>query len=622
MDAMRHAPLRGARWLVLLLTTVPLGVLGRAPAPTAPPEVPAGSQVTRAELPPASGRAIVALRAYTDEGGADNPDGFDPRQARRPAPPVEGAGFFVTPLGHLITTWDLVNARTTPQRRSRAEQEDAEPEEEEQAAARPADGGRLRLEAVWPGGDGEPPRAFEAKVVASSEELNLALLVVDVRGEVPVVPFGDSDGPDGDERLTAVTLAPPRKGGVDRVPAPSARDRRTTPPLVLPPGIAIPAGRREQVPLAAPRMVATEPHLVRSGNGGPVLDPEGYAVGILHSRLAPAAGPALTIPINTVKDFLEANGLAGLFPARLTLGPPQAFEDKGLRLAVPMGMGDTWPGRTRWLSLPDGSGLGLRIDRVYSTASTADLASALLAGDFGGFPASRDESARLGRRGAHAGARATARRATSSRERATGTAYGVQRDVPWGVTYAVVAAGVERVVAHYTAPADLLAYNRGVLRRALESLEVDKLLQQQIGPPPLRIDFESVTIPASGSPSVRMPAGWVHEPVAEPQPGAGLPPPDVVLSSSPVFDYTMTLRYASWALPPGPPEVAAVAAAGERGRAHGAAFEYQDEVHGVAWVVRGEFSSEGGVLRLHELRVPADRVTHLARVFEEWLGAR
>ena len=409
---------------------------------------------------------------------------------------------------------------------------------------------------------------------------------------------------------------------MDRVPAPSARGRRTLPPLVLPPGIANPADQRERVAVAAPRMVATEPHLVRSGNGGPVLDPEGYAVGVLHSRVDPSAGPAHTIPINTVKDFLEVNGLAGLFPARLTLGPPQAFEAKGLRLAVPLGMGDTWPGRTRWLSPPDGSGLGLRIDRVYSTASTTDLAAALLAGEFGGFPASRDASATRGRRGAPAGARAMARGAISSRERAAGTAYGVQQDVPWGVAYAVIAAGVERVIAHYTAPADLLAYNRGVLRRALESLEVEKLLKQQTGPPPLRIDFEAVTIPASGSPSVRMPAGWVHEPVAEPQPGAGLPPPDVVLSSSPVVDYTVTLRYASWALPLGPPEAAAAAASGERGRAHGAAYESQDEVHGVAWVVRGEFSSEGAVLRLHELRAPADRVTHLARVFEEWLGAR
>jgi hypothetical protein len=616
MDAMaRRPPVRRATWTALLLISATGGVPARHTTTAALPGVPAGLHVAQSEPRPAWARAVVAVRVHADEDRAHNPDGFDPRQARGPTPPVEGAGFFVTPLGHLITTWDLASGRPIPVSPGREGQQAEEP-----GAAPRADAARSRLEVVWPGEDSEPPRVFEATVVAGREDLNLALLLVDVRGEVPVVPFGDSDGPGADERLTAVTLAPPRKGEVER--AAGARDRRARAPIVLPPGLADPADSPRQAPLAVPRVVAVDPQLVRFGNGGPVLDPEGYAVGVLQSRVSAADGATRTIPIDIVKDFLEENGLAGLFPARLTLGPPQVLEAKGLRLAVPAGMTDTWAGRTRWLSPPDGSGLGLRVDRLYSPAPPADLAAALLAGNFGGVPAWRDESATTTRRGRAGGARAAARRAMADADRAAGTAYGIQRDVPWGSVYAVMAVGSERVVAHYSAPADLLAYNRGVLRRALESLEAIQLIRKPGAGPVSGVRFEAVTVPASGASPVQLPSGWVHEPVAEPQPGAGLPPPDVVLSSSPVADFTVTLRYAHWSLSPGAPDAAAAAAAGERGLARGPAYEHQDELHGVAWVVRGAFSAEGRALRLHELRAPADRAEHLAGLFEAWLRAR
>jgi hypothetical protein len=64
---------------------------------------------------------------------------------------------------------------------------------------------------------------------------------------------------------------------------------------------------------------------VQPGNsGGPMLDEDGYVMGVVRMKLAADAtssGAGFAIPVRRVKDFLESNGLIERLPvARLHAG--------------------------------------------------------------------------------------------------------------------------------------------------------------------------------------------------------------------------------------------------------------------------------------------------------------
>ncbi len=116
-------------------------------------------------------------------------------------------------------------------------------------------------------------------------------------------------------------------------------------------------------------------------SGGPLVDEEGYALGVVRMKLTEADRVGFAIPINLVKDFLEAHGLDSLLTARrLSLGPLQVLDGKGLRMSFPDGMEDLSPQRLLVDSAQSLEEVRFRLDRVASPWSLDDLGQALVSG--------------------------------------------------------------------------------------------------------------------------------------------------------------------------------------------------------------------------------------------------
>src|SRR5262249_19781622 len=141
---------------------------------------------------------------------------------------------------------------------------------------------------------------------------------------------------------------------------------------------------------------------VNPGNsGGPVVDRDGFAIGVTRMKLVDAVGIAFAIPINQVKDFLERRGLDQLIPARpLRLRPFQTIEGKGVGLRLPEGMTDRSPFRSRVETDPNASPPSLKIDRVLSSWNVKQIEQVLLdSQSFERFSSAGSESQMSARRG-------------------------------------------------------------------------------------------------------------------------------------------------------------------------------------------------------------------------------
>src|SRR5688572_9979668 len=135
----------------------------------------------------------------------------------------------------------------------------------------------------------------EASVAASDPALDLAVLFVGGSSNLPYLPLGDSD-------VVAPGLA------VDAFGYPFGRDvevgRVATAPDLVPdvsttPG-AISALRSND---AGDRRYLQITNSVNPGNsGGPVVTRDGFAVGVIHSKLVKASEIGFAIPINEVKN--------------------------------------------------------------------------------------------------------------------------------------------------------------------------------------------------------------------------------------------------------------------------------------------------------------------------------
>ena len=65
------------------------------------------------------------------------------------------------------------------------------------------------------------------------------------------------------------------------------------------------------------RFLQTDATMLPGNSGGPMLDEDGYVVGVVRMKLsrdATSAGAGFTVPVNVVKDFLEPNGLLERLP--------------------------------------------------------------------------------------------------------------------------------------------------------------------------------------------------------------------------------------------------------------------------------------------------------------------
>ena len=207
---------------------------------------------------------------------------------------------------------------------------------------------------------------------------------------------------------------------------------------------------------------------VNPGNsGGPVVDREGYAVGVIRARVKGDAGIGFAIPINQAKDFLESRGLDALMPARrLRLGALQILERKGIALRLPEGVSDVSPFRSRVESDPE-------CDRRCAADRSGRLA---MDGD-----ATRAHTCCRPRRSSVSRSRNIKARMPREQAalrllvgRATGTGAGSDSEI--AMQYGILDLGTEKLVARYVGSAEQVAYNESVLRGSLLSLDGQRLM--------------------------------------------------------------------------------------------------------------------------------------------------
>jgi hypothetical protein len=336
---------------------------------------------------------------------------------------------------------------------------------------------------------------------------------------------------------------------------------------------------------------------VNPGNsGGPVVDRDGYVVGVIQSKLLNANGVGFAVPINRVKDFLEARLLDPLLPSRrLRLGPRQTMEEKGVALRLPEGMSDASPFRTLVETQSNPSGIGFRIDRVSSPLSARDLMAQLIGGR--AFePLTFPAGAKVREDGPGLIGRATGRNDE-------------KRDT--GIHFAIFSFGQEAIVARYTGPADQIAFNARVLADSLASLEGRELITGD--PPPL--DRVMWAIPGSFPSAPPMPDGWVVEPRG---PSCVVPSSVALGQASPLQDFSVALR-AALLNGDAPAAQAALGCSGRRGSLGAASYAIGREWLGASYVIEGIFLAVGpGRIVQIEAVAPAEKSGYARSLLAKW----
>jgi len=341
------------------------------------------------------------------------------------------------------------------------------------------------------------------------------------------------------------------------------------------------------------------------------------------ARDAKSQGAGFSVPVNVVKDLLEASGLLEFLPVtRLRPGIRHTLEWKRVAIELPDGFSDQSTSRT----LADGGEVGAIGFRAYRLATGWPLAAfeeAMLGGgEVPGFvpgPAVAGRRLTPGRREVVALAMGNPPGvvASAAGTDATGRAFRVE--------YAIVDRAEEKVIARFLGPADAVAFNLGLIRRSLESLEAAQMLMSIPPRPPVAPTpaLESVSFP-EGEGRVLAPAGWPREPAASSACGR-LPQPENGLAASHPSDFTLVLRALRWTTG-GTGLDEAVRACGQ-GRGPGAGASAADEPRyarrferlGVPIEVRARLVQRGAESLLLELEAPVAKLPIVEGLYDRWV---
>jgi S1-C subfamily serine protease len=507
---------------------------------------------------------------------------FKPSIVRKDVEIATGTGFVIAPSGLVLTCNHVIS------------EEPVERVVEGQAAEVTIEDRRIEVVLT----SGGSTQTFEGWEVASDPESDLAVLQV-TAGGLRYIPFGDSDAMarGGPVQVLGFPFGRQvdvgRSAGADTTPAPSV----TTGSLQ--------AARADDA--GETRYLQTDASMMPGSSGGPMVDEEGYAVGVVAMKLARnarAAGAGFGVPINLVKDFLDVHGLLGQLPvSRLKPGVVNTLSWKGLRVEMPDGFQDSSPARLR-VDGGTSDGISLSIWRLATGGSLEGLEEAVLGGhavaDFA--PAAVNRSLRLEH---------------GQPPRVLGSGRGTTEDGRrFRVEYTVAYLPGEAVVARYLGPPDAIAFNLGVLRRSLESMEADRLLTQPIRAP-VEVAFEPQPLPGTTEGRVPVPAGWSVEPTpraaceAAPESGAGL-------AASPTGDFTVVFRTLRWPRREVEPGALARSCGGgtEPGRS---TYGVRIDRLGVPTIVWGVLASRGDETLLLELETPEEKLPFVKDAYTAWV---
>jgi S1-C subfamily serine protease len=496
-----------------------------------------------------------------------------------------GSGFVFTPYGHVLTNHHVVSGDSFAKRLGDREVRTRLSVERIEVLLRTQD-------------PDSPTLALPASVEVTDPELDLAVLSV-AGASLPYLALGDSDAaePGEDVRVYGFPfgrhLEVAQEEQSDVVPAVSV-SRGT-----------VSAVRGDATGNAA--FLQTSATVNPGNSGGPMVDAEGFVLGVVRLKLKEGDGIGFAIPVNAVKDFLEVNGYGGLVPVeRLRLGSEEALEGKGLTLRLPDSLEDRSLSRLRVGSDPSPSSVTVASDRVATTWDLARLEEALLSGEaFGAFRATRARKSQ---------AYAEGRMVLGS---ATGQVG--EEGVESKIEYALFENGVEKVVLRYVGPAEAVAFNRFVLKESLRSARVDSLLGSPVERPiaPGGLAWEAIDLPTPSAPSVVLPGGWDQEPSA-PFPCRGLSGVESAIAASPPGDFRISLRAGWWGA--GPDPASAARACSKRAGSYGASsYSYAVEYLGVGYAVSGAFiETDEGLLQL-EVVSPVEAESLVSDLARSWL---
>ena len=495
-----------------------------------------------------------------------------------------GSGFVVSPHGYVLTNAHVISntefAVTSGPRKARITLK--------------VSSILVCLPAATAAARGGASPCYNASVHSSDAALDLAVLFV--AADLPYLALGDSDAVRSGQPVDALGYPFGRQLEVGRVAAPDLVPEVSTSPSTISALRSGDAGDRRAVQING---------TVNPGNsGGPLVDRDGFAVGVIRARVKGDAGIAFAIPINQAKDFLESRGLESLMPVtRIRLGAMQHFEGKGVALLLPEGVADTSPLRSRVESDADG-GVALRIDRAVSPWTARQLERELTTTEsFEGIAVEASES-QMSKAGG----------APLLLGRASGTLAG--RDQPVRMQYAILDLGTEKLVARYVGSAEQLAYNESVLRDSLQSLEGQRLVTGEVEP------IEKLAWSA-GSPSqdglgLPIPSGWVVEPGTI-SACPGLPRSNGAVAAYPARDVTFALRAAVWNTAATMPQEAAAACSARRGSGGAASYALRVEWLGVVYSIEGVFVHLGARLVQLEVISPAQKGALARELLAAWI---
>lgn len=438
-------------------------------------------------------------------------------------------------------------------------------------------------------------RCLEASVHSSDAELDLAVLFISA-SNLPYVALGDSDVLRPGQSVDALGYPFGRQLEVGRAAAPDLVPEVSTSVGTI---SAVRAGDKGE------RRALQINSTINPGNsGGPVVDQDGFAVGVIRARVTGNSGIGFAIPINQAKDFLESRGLEALMPSRrLRLGPLHTFEGKGVAIRLPEGLSDTSPFRSRVEIDAAVSGVALRIDRGVSPWNARRMERTLVESEtFERVIVEVDDSRMTSRSGVP----------PLLHGRATGSATVGEQSVR--MHYGIVEMGAEKLIARYVGSDEQLAYNESVLRGSIASLDGQRLNAGEAA----SIDQ---WLPASGAVAalnVPVPAGWVIEPGA-PIVCAGLPQASTTAAMYPVNDVTLALRVAVWENATAAPQDAAAACSPRRGSGAAAAYTQRADWLGVSYVIDGTFLRAGARQIQLEVISPEQKSPTARALLDAWI---
>ena len=493
-----------------------------------------------------------------------------------------GSGFVISSYGHVLTNYHVIS---------------------DEEILKNVEGVDIKLQmdvekvlVVFPPTGTSSSAAVEYVASIDAVDSDLDLAVLSVTGvDLPYIPFGDSDAVVSGEPVRVLGFPFGRRVEVGRTSVPDI-----VPKVSVSSG-AISARRGSE---NGTHLLQTSANVNPGNSGGPMVDLEGFARGVIRLKLGKADGIGFAIPINEVKDFLESHGLDQLLPvSRLRLGTEQMLSEKGISIRLPESQEDLAPSRVHVDTGRESEEVALVIDRVVTPWSLEQMENALISSQtFERFTSSG---------GANETLRSEDGRALLGRSVGTITENGA----PYTMEYAVLDLGEEKLVARFLGPDEVVAFNASILRGSLMSLSAEPMMTARVQRG-LQVEWTKAPLPSPRAPHLVMPAGWILEQGARVD-CPRLSSPDSAILASPLGDYTVAFVAAWWAEGIHPDEATA-SCSEQQGSLGPSSYSSRSEYLGVGYQIEGVYlEHDGGLLQL-ELATPLEKYDFVYETFRDW----